>query len=209
MRETPTGTYARRIWYLYEWLTNRRLPLPDATKVKAIPILDADQQFALTAATISPRHRILNNLPGTLAFCPLVRRTANLVDFGEKHLDRAAQEFIGKIHPDVLKRAAAFLLLSDSKASFAIEKEAPPDQRAARWAQIIGEAGSRSLSVTELERLQRNAIGDARFVQLGLRTEGSFIGVHDPRSPEPLPDQTYARPEDLPNLVDGIAAYAD
>jgi hypothetical protein len=26
----PTGTYARRIWFLYEWLLGQRLDLPDA-----------------------------------------------------------------------------------------------------------------------------------------------------------------------------------
>ena len=29
VRNTPTGTYARRIWFFYEWLTGRQLNLPD------------------------------------------------------------------------------------------------------------------------------------------------------------------------------------
>lgn len=35
VESTPTGKYARRIWFLYEWLTGRKLDLPDAPKVRA------------------------------------------------------------------------------------------------------------------------------------------------------------------------------
>ncbi len=32
VRGTPTGSYARRVWFLYEWLTRRRLDLSDAAR---------------------------------------------------------------------------------------------------------------------------------------------------------------------------------
>ena len=54
---------------------------------------------------------------------------------------------------------------------------------------MIGEAGSRNLTVEELERLQRIVIGDARFVKLGLRTEGGFVGTRGSakhRNPSPF-----------------------
>ena len=106
-----------------------------------------------------------------------------------------------------MARAAAFLLLSDSKSSFWIEGERPPAHRIARWGQIIGEAGSVKLSLEELERLQKLVIGDARFVQLGLRKEGGFVGMHGRDTQEPLPDHISAKAEDLPSLMDGIATY--
>ncbi|KPA14420.1 cell filamentation protein Fic [Candidatus Magnetomorum sp. HK-1] len=56
-------------------------------------------------------------------------------------LSETAVENIGQIHPDLLSRAAAFLLLKDSKASYtAIEGETPPHNRIERWGRIIGEA---------------------------------------------------------------------
>lgn len=36
IREKPTGAYSRRLWFLFEWLTNRTLDLPDTGKVKAV-----------------------------------------------------------------------------------------------------------------------------------------------------------------------------
>src|SRR6266498_1863435 len=32
VRAKPTGSYSRRIWFLYEWLLGTRLDLPDAAK---------------------------------------------------------------------------------------------------------------------------------------------------------------------------------
>ena len=47
VRAAPTGGFARRLWFLYEWLTERQLDVPDPGKVRLIPVLDADQQYAL------------------------------------------------------------------------------------------------------------------------------------------------------------------
>ena len=207
VRSEPTGAYTRRIWYLYEWLTGRQLDLPDPGKVRAVPIIDAKKQFAMQDGIPSPRHKVVDNLPGTRAFCPMVRRTHLLGQFIAKQLHERAREIVGRTHTDVIRRAAAFLLLSDSKASFQIEGEQPSTQRMERWGNVIGQAGSRSLSLAELERLQRIVIGDARMVHLGLRTEGGFIGMHDRRTQEPIPDHVSARPEDLQSLVAGIIAY--
>ena len=76
-----------------------------------------------------------------------------------------------------------------------------------RWGKVIGQAGTGSLSISGLERLQKIVIGDARFVHLGLRNEGGFIGMHDRVTEEPIPDHISARHEDLRNLVEGIIAY--
>lgn len=208
VRETPTGTFARRAWFLFELLTGRTLDLPDAGKVRLTPILDAQLQFALSAGEPSPRHKVANNLPGTPAFCPLVRRTPALVAFEGKALARRAREVIGRIRPDLVSRAAAFMLLNDSKSSFEIEGERPSGNRTARWGQAIAQAGSRGLTVAELDRLQRIVIGDARFVRLGLRQEGGFVGVHDRESNIPIPDHISARHEDLPSLLEGLTQFA-
>ncbi|MGI8509814.1 MAG: Fic family protein [Gemmatimonadaceae bacterium] len=204
---TPTGSYTRRIWFLYEWLTGKTLALPNAPKVRAVPALNSAQQFALLRGTVSTRHRVINNIPGTRAFSPLVRRTTALNTIAAKQLDLRAREVLGRTHGDVIGRAAAFLLLSDSRSSFSIEGERPSRQRAARWAQAIGQAGARPLSLDELERLQQIVIGDARLVHLGLRVDGGFVGDHDRLSHEPLPEHISARADDLRDLLTGVVDY--
>lgn len=205
--DKPTGAYTRRLWYLYEWLTGNELDVPDAGKVKAVPVLDPEQQWARNDAPLSRRHRVRDNLPGTRAFCPLVRRTSTLEEFRTMNLDEQAREVVGRTHPDVVRRAAAFLLLEDSRASFQIEGERPSTDRARRWGRAIEQAGERDLSVEELLRLQELVIGDDRFVELGPRSEGGWLGERDRRTREPIPEHVSARPEDVPGLLDGVVDY--
>jgi hypothetical protein len=207
VQREPTGAYARRLWFLHEWLTHRQLDIAEPGKVRAIPVVDPAQQFGLARGVLSSRHKVLDNLPGTSAFCPLVRRTEKIERYLSKGLDHRAREVVGRTHADIMRRAAAFMLLDDSRASFQIEGEKPSPQRAERWAKVIGEAGSINLTVEELERLQRIVIGDARFVTLGLRTEGGFVGTHDRKTQEPIPIHISARADDLKSLIDGVVAY--
>jgi Fic family protein len=65
------------------------------------------------------------------------------------------------------------------------------------------------LDLDELLRLQRIVIGDSRFVRLGLRREGGFVGEHDRDTRAPLPDHISARPGDVPSLMDGLIRFAD
>jgi hypothetical protein len=206
---SPTGAYARRIWFIYEWLTGDTLDLPDAGTVKAVPVVDPELQLALQTGESSTRHRVINNLPGTPAFCPMVRRTQALDAYSARALDERARETAGKIRPDLLARAAAFLLLSDSKSSFAIEGEKPSGSRASRWGQAIEQAGRRPLSLAEFDRLQRIVIGDDRFVRLGLRDEGGFVGIHDRSTNMPVPDHISAKAQDLPSLLQGVIDYCE
>jgi hypothetical protein len=207
VRAKPTGAYARRIWFLYEWLTDSRLDLPDAGKVKAVRVVNPKQQFASETGPLSRRHRVRNNLPGTRRFCPLVRRTPRLDRYVDMRLGEQAREAVGRTHPDIVRRAAAFLLLEDSQASFQIEGEHPTPNRGLRWGKAIGEAGQRDLAVDELVRLQELVIGDSRFVKLGLRTEGGWIGGRDRRTRNPIPEHIGAHPEDLPDLMRGVLEY--
>ncbi|MGH9477441.1 MAG: Fic family protein [Terriglobales bacterium] len=206
VKTKPTGSYARRLWFLYEWLLGRQLDLPDAERGTYEPVVDPEKQYAVPGEN-SPRHRVRNNLPGTPAFCPLVFRTDKLETFTAMNLAARAHEVATRVPRDVLMRTAAFLLLKDSRSSYAIEGERPPQDRIQRWARAIGEAGRRPLSLDELLRLQAIVIGDTRFVKLGLREEGGFIGEHDRETRSPIPDHISARPEDLRALTEGMIAF--
>ena len=80
VRQTPTGLYTRRIWFVYEWLLGRQLKLPSADKVSYVDAVNTELQFGGTGEN-SPRHRVRNNLPGTPEFCPLVFKSAELNEF--------------------------------------------------------------------------------------------------------------------------------
>lgn len=203
---SPTGSYARRIWFLYEWLLGTKLDLPDIQRSSYVLALDEKQQFGAKGVN-SPRHRVRNNLPGTPDFCPLVFKTKKLVRFIEKDLEAKAKTVISKIPKGVMARTAAFLLLKDSKSSYAIEGESPPQDRIQRWGRAIGQAGKQSLDIEEFLRLQNIVIGDQRFIQMGIRDDSGFIGEHERDTGYPLPVHISARHEDLNSLMQGLIAF--
>jgi len=205
VRREPVGRYARRTWFFYEWLMHKKLKLPDASTGNFVDALDVRQYYVGTPLP-SRRHRVRDNLIGVRDFCPLVRRTPKLEQYLTKDWRSEAQKRTGQVHADVLARATAFLLLKDSRASFAIEGERASKSRAERWGRAIGQAGLHPLTIEELLRLQDIVIADKRFVRMGLRKEGGFIGTHDRNMGTPLPDHISAKWQDLSCLLQGMIA---
>ena len=195
-----TGSYSRRIWFFYEWLTEKLLPIDDVTTGNYVDALNEKLQFGCSATKV-PRQRINNNLPGVRGFCPLIRKTDAIVHYIEQHFNEKAAQHIGNVHSDLIARAAAFLLLSDSKASYTIEGESPTHNRIERWGKIIGQAGQQRLTVEEIERLQQVVIPDSRFIVPGIRCVGGFVGEHDRITNIPIPAHISAKPEDLDKLL--------
>jgi len=200
----PLGKFSRKIWFLYEWLLDERLDIPNLTKGNSVKLVDEKLQYTLEDGERSVRHRIINNLPGTKAFCPLIYKTKKLQTSIAANLSEQSGNYLNNFHADILRRASAFLLLKDSKASFTIEGESPKSKRAARWGRAIGQAGQHPLTKSELIRLQQLVIEDSRFIKMGFRNEGGFVGEHDRFSGEPIPEHISAKWEDIEFLIDGL-----
>jgi hypothetical protein len=198
----PTGALVRRLGYFYELLTGGSLDVPDAPNVTAIDLLDPEAYFTCTPR-LSKRHRVRDNLLGTGRFCPIIRRTPALTEFIALDLAAKARATVGRIGAHLVSRAASFLLLADSRASFEIEGERAPRTRLERWGRAVLQAGRNPLSLDEILRLQRVLIEDTRFVHAGLRPDGVFLGERD-HDGEPLPEFIGARPEDLFELMDAL-----
>lgn len=200
----PTSQYTRRIWFLYEWFFERRLDIPDLKVGTYVPIVNDKLQYSIKG-TNSTRHRVINNLPGTVNFCPMIRKTNKLEHYIGLELNKKIEEGIEGVHSDLIRRTAAFLLLKDSKASFNIEGEKPTPSRARNWGYIIRDAGKLELSTDEIERLQQIVIGKDKLRHMGIRVDHEgFIGEHDPEYFTPIPAHISAKSSDLPKLMQGF-----
>jgi len=202
IRAAPTGTPTRRAWYFYETLTGRTLDVKDAPNVVAVDLLDPAAYFTGKPRP-SKRHRVRDNLLGSGRFSPIIRRTEALEEFIALDLSAKARETVGRTGAHLVARAASFLLLADSRASFEIEGERPPRGRLERWGRAVLQAGKHPLSLDEIVRLQRILMGDSRFTQVGLRPDGVFLGERDYNA-DPLPEFIGARPKDLGDLMAGL-----
>src|SRR6266699_5079860 len=199
VREAPNGIPNRRAWFLYELLTGRNLrKVSDAKNVTAIDVLDAEAYFT-GKPQLSRRHRVRDNLLGISRFCPIIRRTKLLTEFTTQDLAKKASEIIGHTSAHLAARAASFMLLADSRASFEIEGERPPRNRLERWGRAIVQAGKHTLTLDEINRLHGVLIEDNRLIRPGLRPDGVFLGERDHEN-NPMPEFIGARPDDLTDL---------
>lgn len=207
VRAAPTGIPIRRAWYLFEALTGRALGVDDAPRAAAVDLLDPTAYFT-GKPRLSRRHRVRDNLLGTGRSCPVIRRTKALAKFVELDLAAKARGTVGRTGAHLVARAASFMLLADSRASFAIENERPPRNRLERWGRAVLQAGKIRLTLDEIIRLQRVLIEDTRFVRAGLRADGVFLGERD-HDGDPLPEFIGARPDDLADLMEGLLEAND
>lgn len=184
-------------------LTGNRLDLSDAPNVSYVNLLDPKAYFTAEPKP-SKRHKVRDNLLGSAAFCPVIRRTEVLEELLLLGLGGKASETVGRTGAHLIARAASFMLLADSRASFEIEGERPPRSRLERWGKAVLQAGKRPLNQTEIYRLHRILIEDDRFTQIGYRTEGVFLGERD-QFGDPNPEFIGARPEDVVDLMNGLS----
>lgn len=209
LRDQPTATLSRRLGYLYEWLTGRELSLPpdgpsQRRKLRYEPLLDEELQFGL-ALSASPRiekYKIIDNLPGTPAFCPLVRKTPYLATMTSKNLKAHTRATLEKYDPQLVRRAAAFLYLKETHSSFEVERVKPTASRAQRFADLLKEAETgRPLSESRFIELQ-NAVVDPRFQEASYRLHQNWLG--DDLGYRKRVAFVPPRPEDVRLLMDGL-----
>lgn len=175
----PTGAYARRTAFLYEWFTAVKLDAPDtAANVGYVNAIDADLYLTASRATNNKRWKVRDNLPGPRSCCPLVYLgpAANrdwIYDV------RAGVERLNTTYGvDLLLRSAVWLTLKESRASFAIEHEQAQNDRVKRFAAAIDELSGRMegpLSDDGLQQLQNAILGTA-VLRLGIRQSPVFVG---------------------------------
>ncbi|MDO9201047.1 MAG: Fic family protein, partial [Hydrogenophaga sp.] len=179
VRDEPTGRYARRTAFLYEWFTGQRLDVQDAAaNVAYVDAMDAGQYLTATRADRVRRWRVNNNLPGSPALCPLVylgpqaeRGWLYDVAAGVQRLDDA-------FGPELLLRSAAWLTFKESRASFAVEHEADQDDKVRRFAAAMGEFSGRlddAMAPENLMTLQKAVLGQ-HALRVGLRQSPVFVG---------------------------------
>jgi len=206
VRSTPNGKYSRRIWFLYEWLTGRTLDVPDSGRVAYVDALGSAHYFT-AAPRRSPRHGVRDDLPGTRAFCPLVRHSEALTTFVRKRIDRRVHDLVAAHDASLLHRVAQFLFLKETKSSFQIEREHPDRLRTLRFVRRVRTTTTRrALSATDLVELQRTIL-DPRYAKHGYRTEQNYVGQTLAGYREQI-HFIAPRPQDVEELMIGWLACA-
>ncbi|MFQ5352608.1 MAG: Fic family protein [Candidatus Binatia bacterium] len=205
VRSKPTGKYARRLWYLYEFLTGKALPLDDVKRGNYIDLLEPDEYYTVAAARKIRRQRVNDNLLGDRRFCPTVRRTDTLRDLEAADLPARCRRVVSAYSPDLLRRALGYLYTRETRSSFEIEHIRPTSSRAERFAALLQLAEHEDFcDKPRLIELQ-NRIADRRFRDSGYRTSQSYVGETIAWQEEKI-HFACPKPEDLADLMAGLLA---
>lgn len=171
--EQPTSKYARRIFFLCEWLTGEALPIADLSKGNYAPVLDPEEHFVASGRPVA-RYRVVDNMLGDAGFCPIVRRTPTLKAAIRKDLGARALEITRAIDPLLLSRAISFLYTKETRSSFAIEREKiEPGARMERFLAQLAAVGDRALDSEALLTELHRAFVDPRYAEDGFRKPGA------------------------------------
>jgi hypothetical protein len=205
VRSKRTGKYARRLWFLYEFLTGTSLQLDDVKRGNYIDLLDPDQYYTIIPVRQVRRQRINDNLLGEARFCPTIRRTDILKGFEATDLPMQCRKVVSGYSPELLKRALSYLYSKETKSSFEIEHIKPNSTRTERFVALLQLAEREDFCEKKKLIDLQNRIVDPRFSESDYRTNQNYVGETVAWQKEKV-HFACPKPEDLPDLMEGLVA---
>ncbi len=205
-QEQQVSLTHRRVWFFYEWLTGKELPIPALTKGNYGMALDEKLHLTLPkeAYVRARRQRLYNNLLGVSGICPMVRRTKRLDAFLKIDFEKKIKAALNAFPAEVLYRANQYLYVKETKSSFEIERLTPDQRRIEAFCSLLRESGKGELSKSNLVTWQ-NRIVDARYAEDDIRKTQVYVGESITPSHE-IVHCVGVKPQDLDVLMEAYVA---
>ena len=207
---SPSGKYARKIGFLYEFLMGQQLELTKTITGNYTDLLEIGRY--ITGNTVkNGRWRINNNLLGIVSFCPMVRKTRTLNELLSQNIPQKIEQLKNGFPSDIFRRATNYLYNKETRSSYEIEKEQPSPDRMEKFVSLLMKAGTEQamqlLNEPRLVELQ-NAIVDARFAAAAFRDFQNYIGQSLPGYQEMI-HYICPPPAILHTLMEGLKGTAE
>ncbi len=177
LRENPNGESIRRMACLWEWLTGTPLNAGVKPTARYVDLFDSHEYVVASRPVRDPNWRVNNNALGDPRFCPVVRRNAcPEPGWLEAILARAVDLAETTRATNHYERTLQYLYLSETRGSFAIEREAPSASKEERFVQILRQAADVPRLTEEVLVEIQNAIVRHDFAkEAGYRTRQNWL----------------------------------
>lgn len=178
----PTGQYARRAGFFYEFFTGHELPIGVEIGGGYVAAIDDEKMVAATKGQEVPnrRWRVRDNLAGTPSFCPVIRKTEDSMRAMALDVPALIHALAVEFGEELLMKSAVWMTLRESKSSFEIEGEADKYDRIQRFADVLARRtgqGTWPLDQDSLAELQSEILGRRTTItQFGVRQSPVFVG---------------------------------
>jgi hypothetical protein len=173
----PNRATVRRACFLWEWLTGQSLSVATTLNAGYVDLFPQDIYVTATKPTNNQKFRVRNNALGNADFCPIVRcgevtgspSLADLMEQAKRTLEALAD-------PVLYERAVNYLYLSETRSSYAIERETPSSDKQERFVQLLRRVGE-STAVNEdwLVSLQNAIVRDVFSQEASYRTTQNWL----------------------------------
>ncbi|OAI21153.1 cell filamentation protein Fic [Methylomonas koyamae] len=205
----PSGQYARRTGFFYEWLTGRQLNFKGVSVGNYVNAIDAKHYFTASNPDNNQRWRVRNNLPGNRNYCPVIYRTDKVKAAESYDCQQSLSKLEAEYGQDLLMRSAVWLTVKESQASFSIEHEDKQTDRIKRFAAVMEKYCGQienPLGLSSLSELQAEILG-SRATRYGLRQSPVFVGENDFQA---LTIVHYIAPhwDDTESMLSGLSEFA-
>ncbi len=188
IEESPAGRYRRAIGFLYEFLMGTTLNLSRPVSGNYVDLLDPHRYVTGTIEK-DTRWRINNNLLGTRAYCPIVRKTKAVNELLRIDTQQKVRDLKKSYDPEIFQRVINYLYKKETRSSYEIERETPSPDRMEKFITLLSRGGTepneRMVSNERLIALQ-NAIVDPRFSADRYRDFQNYVGASLPNGLEQI-----------------------
>jgi hypothetical protein len=201
----PMSAFARQAGYLAEWLSGSVFEFKAPPGARRVRLLD-DEKFLVGPTGFNSKFGVVNNLLGTQAFSPLVRRTEKLNQLLGENLSEKVRQAMSCLEPEMLRRAVDYLYLSETRSTYGIEDEVPDNNRAARFRHLLESAGEPG-PLTEEQLVQwQNLIVSPLTAEVAFRRTQNWLSR--PGRLRNIADFIPPAAEQVPTMMEGVALVA-
>lgn len=203
-KETPNGQYIRMLCCAWEHFTGQQVVAQPRVTAAYVAMFDP-VRYHTGASDRDPRWRVDFNGIGTWNYCVTVERTAAIKEALDADVLGAVHEFTAGLNAQLLDRTLSWAYLHETHDSYAIENEAPSEDKARTFIRLLQQAHEpRVLDEAYLVELQASIVTNPYNQAVQYRTEQNWLsdGGRGALGVTYVPP----RPDDLPELM---AAWAD
>lgn len=175
LKAAPNGIYVRKACFLREAFSGQ--PITQAQPVRGgfVPLFDPTH-YLTGPAVRNSRWRIDFNGLGSLKYCVTVERTPEIEALLAHDTLGRARAFIESLPPVMMDRAINWAYLHETHDSFAIEREAPSEDKSRRFIQLLRQAHDRQpLTEDYLVGLQNAAVSNPLDLAAAFRHEQNHL----------------------------------
>jgi hypothetical protein len=210
--EKKNGETRRCIWYLYEWLMDTRLDIPDLKAIKYVKLLREEYYFTSNEPIRDKRTAVDNNLIGSRDFCPVIRKTPSVIAWSGKDMVELARNELRQLGDivdiEIINRSINYLYTKETKSSTEIENEDSAEDKTIKFYRALKACGLYPLSKQRLIRVQ-NQIIQSPTKDDEYRNYNNYVGEKHQRTGMESVHYVCPKHEHVESLMSGILNMHD